>query len=90
MKKSTDLRPEDNHFASLVRLFKEESRAVTIAGLALIVSCLALLASLSITGMALYVATDAKNHTAYQDQRLEAMQRQIETQDAKLYTIKGE
>lgn len=97
MSESTDLRTEDNRFASLVRLFKEESRAVTIAGLALGIACLGTL-------MAAMAWNDAKHarisqelymqnqkeyrdeQSRYIDSRLSSMQDQIELQKVYLDT----
>lgn len=84
MNESTDLRAEDNKLSALVRLFKQESKAVTISGLALMAGILALLMAF----MALSDAKEAKVRAEYQDQHIKTMQDQIATQQVYLDTHK--
>ena len=97
MSESTDLREADNRFASLVRLFKEESRAVTISGLSLGIACLAVLMAFMALNDAkharisqdLYMKNQEKyreQQNRYIDSQIESMQDRIDTQKVYLDT----
>lgn len=80
---TTDIQADKNQFYRLLKQFHDESKAVTISGLALIVAVLGLL----MAWMAVDDATEARAEVRMQNQRIDELTLRIETQDAKLYAL---
>ncbi len=74
---------EDNILARVIDSIRKESRAVTIAGISLVVAFLSLL----MAWISVDAAKTAEIRSEMQTEKIQEMELKIQTQDAKLYNL---